>query len=157
MNVPEPGSIVQWVRGRLLRLWLTKGGGFYGLGYVITFIVLEARALTSDIAASDSVIGFVESQAIQYIIRISFQSIVNGVLAIVWPIYLLNWLGGFGILVLVGGYLAFVHGARPLVETWFPEIGEAREAKAAKKLARRENKRARRASKAPGSEQEPLS
>jgi hypothetical protein len=73
------------------------------------------------------------------------------------PIYLLNWLGGYGILVLAGGYLAFVHGARPLVETWYPEIGEAREARAAKKLARRESKRARREKKAPASEQEPLS
>ena len=67
----KPSSVAHWSRNWLVRLWITKGGGFYGLGYVITFVALEIRSLTGDLTGSESVAGFIASQAIQLVIRVA--------------------------------------------------------------------------------------
>jgi hypothetical protein len=68
----------------------------------------------------------VAGQAVQYLLRISVESIVNSVLALVWPIYLLRWLGWYGLVVFWIGYVGFEYGLRPLLENWFPELEAAR-------------------------------
>ena len=88
-------------------MWQAKGGGFYGLGYVVSLLVLEARTLTGDIAASDGVTAFLTSQLVGYVIRFSAESFVNAMLAFAWPMWLFQRLGPWAIPILVGGYLAF--------------------------------------------------
>ena len=129
----EPRSILTWSRDWLVRLWITKGAGFYGLGYVITFVTLEARALSSDLGGSGGMTGFVTSQIIQFIIRFSVESFLNAMFALMWPVNLFRWLQGWGLPVLIGAYCLYRFVVRPTLETWFPELREAREAKAAKK------------------------
>ena len=133
----QPSSVVHWSRNWLVRLWITKGGGFYGLGYVITFVSLEIRSLSGDLTGSDSVSGFVTSQGIQLIIRFSIESFLNAISALIWPVHLLQWLSGLGLVVLVAAYVGYRYTVFPLIETWVPEIREARETKAARKAARR--------------------
>jgi hypothetical protein len=136
----EPRSVVPRARAWLATLWAAKGGGFYGLGYVIAFLVLEAGSLTSSVGNS-SVSGFVTAQAIQYVLRFSVESILNTVLALVWPIHLLTWLGGYGLIVLAAGYAIFELGVRPLVEVAFPELKEARIERARLRQEKRDRKR----------------
>jgi hypothetical protein len=141
----EPRSIVPRARAWIAALWQAKGGGFYGLGYVITFLALEAWTLTSAVGESSSASGFVAAQAIQYVLRISVESILNTVLALIWPVHLLRWLGGYGLIVVAAGYAAFELGIRPLVENWFPELREARIERARLKQEKRDRKRQKRA------------
>lgn len=131
----RPRSGVKFARSWFVRLWVTKGGGFYGLGYVIAFVMLEFRTFTGDLGGGGGVAGFITSQVFQYLIRISFESILNVFLAAVWPIYLLGWLGVWGFAVLIGGYLLFELAARPAVEAWFPELNEAGAAEAGEQEA----------------------
>jgi hypothetical protein len=107
---------------------------------VIAFLVLEAGSLTSSVGNS-SVSGFVTAQAIQYVLRFSVESILNTVLALVWPIHLLTWLGGYGLIVLAAGYAIFELGVRPLVEVAFPELKEARIERARLRQEKRDRKR----------------
>lgn len=125
----EPRSAVRWLRSAFLRLWQARGGGFYGLGYVIAFIILEAKLFTGQFLGSESVTQFVTNEVLEYVFRFSVLSFLNGLLALLWPAYLLAWVGAWGIAVLVGGYFAFERVARPLIENWFPELKEARENK----------------------------
>ncbi|MBA3563845.1 MAG: hypothetical protein H0W33_07535 [Gammaproteobacteria bacterium] len=129
----EPRSAVRMLRAALLRLWQARGGGFYGLGYVVTFIVLEAKLITGEFLGSESFLQFVTSEILEHVFRFGILSLVSGVLALIWPAFVLSWLGVWGFAVLLGGYFAFEHAGRPVVERWFPEIREARETKERKR------------------------
>ncbi len=141
----EPRSVVPLLRGWLLALWQARGGGFYGLGYVIAFIGMEIRTLAGDLSGSDSVSEFVLQQTLEYVSRICVESFVNAFLALLWPAFVLQWLAGWGIVVLIGGYLVFEHGLRQLVETWLPELREARIRQESRKQEKEANKRLKRA------------
>lgn len=122
----DPRSILPRVRGWLVELWALRGGGFYGLGYIVAFVALEIATLTGDFGSSASVSGFFEAQILQYLARVSVQSMINTVLALLWPIYLLRWWGWYGIAMLVIGSGIFELAIRPRVEAWLPELKEAR-------------------------------
>ncbi len=143
----EPRAIVPLLRGWLLGLWQARGGGFYGLGYVLTFIGMEIRTFTGEIGGSDSVSEFVLQQTFEFVSRICIDSFVNVFLALLWPAFLLEWLGGWGILVLLVGYFGFEHGIRPLAESWLPELREARILRERQKQEKHEKKRLKRARK----------
>jgi hypothetical protein len=140
----EPRSVFGMLRKAVVGLWVARGGGFYGLGYLVAFIVLEVQIFTSELAESTGVSDFVTSQMLEFALRVGFMSFVNGFLALVWPIYLLDWLGGPGILVLLGGYLIFERVLRPFVEGHIPELKEARAQAALKKAKSMMRKRRRR-------------
>ncbi len=118
----NPKSIGTMMRDALVGVWRARGGGFYGLGYVITFIVLEIRLIVGDVSESEGVVDFVSSQMIEFIFRFGIQSFVNGFLAFLWPVYILNWLGAWSIALLVGGYYGFEKLLRPAVEGWLPDL-----------------------------------
>ena len=135
-----PGPHV--LRGWLTKLWASKGGGYYGLGYVVTFVALEVRSLSSGLTTVDGLVA----QAVQYVLRFSVDSVRNVVSALIWPAHLIEWLGTTaGLVVLAAGYVAFDAAIRPLVQTWLPEVGEAIAEQRRRKEEKREEKRARRA------------
>lgn len=147
----EPHSAFALLRGAAVALWVARGGGFYGLGCVVAFIALEVRTFTTELAASTSVSDFITSQALEYVLRIGFMSFLNGFLALIWPVYLLDWLGVPGVLILAGGYLVFEQGLQPIVEGHVPELKTARDMavlkkrqKAAAKLKRSPERAAKR-------------
>lgn len=127
----NPKSIGTMVRSGLVSVWRARGGGFYGLGYLITFIVLEIRLIVGDVSESEGVVDFVSSQMIEFIFRFGIQSFVNGFLAFLWPVYVLNWLGAWSLALLVAGYYVFEKLLRPAVEGWLPELVSASAAPAA--------------------------
>ena len=129
----RPSSVLEWIQSWAVRLWITKGGGFYGLGYVITFVSLEVRSLTGDVSGSGGVEDFITSQFIQFIVRFSFESFLNALFALAWPFYVLRDNPLMGVAVLIAAFAAYRLLARPLLEGWFPELKKAREAKAERK------------------------
>ena len=140
----EPRSAITMLRSAAVGLWVARGGGFYGLGCVVAFIALEVQMFTSELGESTGVTDFVTSQALEFVLRVGFMSFLNGFLALVWPIYLLDWLGGPGLLVLLGGYLVFERVLRPFVENHIPELKKARAQAALKKAKSMMRKRGRR-------------
>lgn len=147
----EPKSIGPMMREALVRVWSARGGGFYGLGYVVAFIVIEVRMFTGEILDSSSVADFALAQIFEYAIRVSFLSFINVFLAFIWPVYVLNFAGGYGIAALLLGYIAFEKLLRPVVESHFPElvvVREQRERKKGRKAEARGRGRARKAENA---------
>lgn len=147
----EPKSIAPMMREALVRVWSARGGGFYGLGYVVAFIVIEVQMFTGEILDSSSVADFALAQIFEYAIRVSFLSFINVFLAFIWPVYVLNFAGGYGIAALLLGYIAFEKLLRPVVESHFPElvvVREQRERKKGRKAEARGRGRARKAENA---------
>lgn len=100
----DPKQVGVIARERAIRLWMLRGGGWYGLGYVITFIVLEIRMVVADAVGSDDVVTFLGQQALEMVFRFASQSFLNGLLAFLWPAFVLEYMGGWGIVVLVGSW-----------------------------------------------------
>lgn len=143
----EPRSVVGMTRNWLLDLWLAKGGGFYGLGFVITFIILEVRFFVGDLSSSSSVADFVAQEALELVFRIGYQSIINLVMAAIWPVLVLDRLGAWAFAILIAGYLGFEYLLRPLLEGWMPELREARLSKENRKREKQQAKRLKKANK----------
>ncbi|MFP6817316.1 MAG: hypothetical protein VB949_16845 [Pseudomonadales bacterium] len=126
----EPRRIVSLMGDGLFSTWRARGGGFFGLGYLIAFVVLELQMISTEVRGSDGVVEFFTSQIVEYIFRFAVQSLVNVILALIWPVYVLQWLGGWGLVALGGGYLLFEKVLRPYVEGWFPQL-QTKESKSA--------------------------
>lgn len=120
--VREPKRALPLAREAFAHAWRARGGGFYGLGYLIAFGWLQVNVLVGDVSESDSVSQFAMGAAVEYLIRFSLMAFLNVFLALLWPLYVLEQFGGMGIILLALGYLAFEYGLRPLVEQVFPEL-----------------------------------
>jgi hypothetical protein len=118
----DPASAGALLRSGLLGIWRARGGGFYGLGYLITFLLLEARLLISELAQSDGVMDFVGGQIVEYLLRLGLLSVLNVLQAFIWPLHVLGALGFWGLVLLAISYFAFERGLRPRVESAFPEL-----------------------------------
>lgn len=140
----DPLSIFPRARAWFIALWVRNGGGFFGLCYVVAFVVLEVMTLASA-AADSSTSGFIVGQALQYVLRVSIESFFNAFRAVLWPLYLWRWLGIYSLVVLAAGYFAFEYALRPVIEHWFPELEKARLERARLKQEMRDAKRSKRA------------
>lgn len=118
----EPRSAGSLARSALLELWRARGGGFYGLGYVVTFLVLEVRMLAGELGESASLAAFVGSQLLEYVFRVGILSLLNALQAFIWPLLILAAMGGWAIVLLAAGYVVFERWLRPRLETAFPEL-----------------------------------
>jgi hypothetical protein len=137
----QPSAVLPVLRRWLVKIWASRGGGFYGLGYLIAFVALEVRSLSVDLTSVSGVVA----QAAQYLVRFSIESFINGISALLWPVYLFQWLGGLGVVVLVAGYAGFEFAIRPVMEALLPEIREAIAEKERRKQERKERKASKRA------------
>src|SRR5262245_28204278 len=69
----QPGAILPLLRRWLVKLWASRGGGFYGLVYVVTFVALEIRSLSGGLTTVSGLLA----QAVQYVLRFSVDSVRN--------------------------------------------------------------------------------
>ena len=123
--IAEPRSVPRTMRDAFLRLWRTRGGGFYGLGYVIAFVVLEIQAFIGNWqSAATDVVGMVVQEVLQFVFRFAAQSMLNGLLAFGWPIYVVDKLGGWGLALIAVGWWSFDRYVRPWVAVRLPEPSE---------------------------------
>ncbi|PIP80473.1 MAG: hypothetical protein COW84_05055 [Gammaproteobacteria bacterium CG22_combo_CG10-13_8_21_14_all_40_8] len=105
----------QWSKGykrRLLtefhKLWRSKSSGFYGLGYIATFIYFEVMAFFKEIIEFDFSFSGIIGQIITQLISFSIQTIINTVQAIIWPFTFIHYMSAVpGFLLLAAGY--FIH------------------------------------------------
>ncbi|MGI9327157.1 MAG: hypothetical protein ACR2PZ_18210 [Pseudomonadales bacterium] len=117
----NPRLLWVWVRAGLLRMWRLRGGGFYGLGFVATFVVLQLGSLFADASEAAGPVDFLTSQLSEAIIRLTGDSIGNLVKAFLWPIYFVVWAGAYGLLALLTGFLIFDRWLKPWINDQFPE------------------------------------
>jgi len=110
----RPGTIGTRMRDAAIEIWSSRGGGFYGLGYLVTFIVLEVQAFLSGFETTDAV-TFFETELLQMIFRFAWQSVLNSFVALAWPVFVLKYLEAWGIVVLVAGGWLYGRFAAPYV------------------------------------------
>jgi hypothetical protein len=114
----EPAAAGAIARESAVALWSSRGGGFYGLGYLITFVILEVRMFVTGIETSDDVVAFLGQQMLEMFLRIAFESLGNVLQAFLWPLLWLSALGNWGIAVLIGGWWGYGRFLAPRVARW---------------------------------------
>ena len=151
--VRDPNHAWLLVTNALLSTWRSRGGGWYGIGYIVTLLYWEVKLFVQDIAEAGGVVELLTSQLGQLLFRWFSESITNMVLAFTWPVRLLELAGtlpGIALLVLI--HYGFEYWLRPLAEARFPELREDREAKtqakAEKRAAKEQKKEKKRAKRA---------
>ena len=119
--VTEPRTAPGLLREGLLKLWRVRGGGFYGLGYVVTFVVLEIRMFIGNVVDSTDVVTIVVQEVLELLFRFAVQSFVNGFIAFGWPIFVVDYLGDWGLLAIGVGWFLFDRWAKPWINARLPD------------------------------------
>ncbi len=131
--VTEPSKVPSQIREGLLKLWRVRGGGFYGFGYVIAFVVLEVRAFIVNFEGDGDIATMIVQEVLQFVFRFAVQSFLNGFIAFGWPVFVVDYLGGWGLLALGLCWLVFERWARPWINSKLPELApEEKPSKAGK-------------------------
>lgn len=117
----DPWLLGVWIRQGLLRMWRVRGGGFYGIGFVVTFVYSQAQSLLQDVTEADGVVDFLTSQLSEAIIRFTGDFLGNLIAAFVWPLLLLGWTDAWGLVALVVGFFVFDRWIKPWINRQFPE------------------------------------
>lgn len=113
---------VNYYRRHLLKIWESRGGGFYGFVFLITFVYLEVIDLAGDIAALPRArldLGFL----ISWFAANLRDAITNLVHAAIWPA---SWIQRFGVGILSGALLLACYGTyrliHPTVRRWLTPV-----------------------------------
>ncbi len=117
----NPRSLPTLIQRWLVRLWRLRGGGYYGFGFVVTFVVLEIRMLLGEWQESKGIVEFVGQQMIEFVFRFFIESFFNSLLAFVWPLLLIGQLELWGVGLLVAGYFVFERAIKPRLAKLFPD------------------------------------
>jgi len=118
----EPKRLYPLLRTGFIDTWRSRGGGFYGLGYVVTFVYFEIAMVVGDALDSEGVGDFAVGQILEYVLRLGLLSFVNVFRALLWPFFVLEHLGWVGIILLAAGFAGFEYLLKPLVEQYLPEL-----------------------------------
>lgn len=110
-----------WIRQALLRMWRLRGGGFYGIGFVATFLYTQAQSLFDDAAESAGLVDFLTSQLSEALIRLSADFLGNLITAFLWPLWLLSFTGAWGLLGMLITFLVFDRWIKPWINARFPD------------------------------------
>jgi len=143
------------VKAGLIKLWSTGGGGFYGLGYLITFVWYEVQLLAREMAGADGIIDFLTEQLLERVLRLAIDSFGNSIKAFLWPVWVMSEYELWGMGALVVGSLLYARYLHQRIVAYLgvdPEA-EKKAKRAAKKAAQQAKLKKRGASAARSSKQ----
>jgi hypothetical protein len=125
--IAEPHSVGPMLRDGLVQLAHPRRR-LLRSGYVICFVVLEIRMFAGDALQSDGVVSFVVMEFVGLVFRVTVQSFLNGLLAFGWPVFVLELLEGWGILLIGVLWVVFDRWATR-INVWLAErnAGEEQE------------------------------
>ena len=89
--------------GAIGKLWRKHGGGYYALLAVGTFVYLEVQSIAESFASSDGLGDFVSSEIVGTIVTLGIETLLNSLLAGLWPVMWLRWMGPVPALAWAGG------------------------------------------------------
>lgn len=116
-----PRELVALIRRFVRTIWDARGGGFYACGVVIAFAWLELQTIAEDVSGAESIGDFLGEQIVETVFRFLGESFVNGWLALIWPIYVIDLHPTWGIVALAAGYGVFALFIKAPLERWIFE------------------------------------
>ena len=109
------GVFKRWARA----VWQLRGGGFYALGFIVTFAYLEVMELLfDDIPTLVSMRDPFGGDLIDFVIDFLVDTLMNMLSAFIWPVHVLSWQEPWGVLLLIAGFLLFPKLLKGPLEHW---------------------------------------
>ncbi len=94
----------------------------YAVGYILTFLFFEAQSIFEEIAESTGLGDFLSNQLIGFVIRFATDSVINMVMALMWPVYIVQLYPPFGAIALGIAFIAFPkYWKKPIEKILFDE------------------------------------
>ncbi|MBT8092412.1 MAG: hypothetical protein KJN77_05190 [Gammaproteobacteria bacterium] len=113
-----PGKAHGWFRTWSGKVWKVRGGGLYAVGYALTFLFLEVRAIFSEISEARGVVDFFTNQIVEFVFRFLSESLVNMISAFLWPVYLIELWPPYGLILLAALFILFPLVLKKPIERW---------------------------------------
>jgi hypothetical protein len=107
-----------WFRRWFTKVWRVRGGGLYACGYAITFVALEVTTVVGELVESTSIGNFLSEQLVEFIFRFVGDSMVNLLMALMWPVYIVQWQPPFGAIGLGLAYIVFAKYLKKPISDW---------------------------------------
>lgn len=131
------GMFKRWARS----VWEVRGGGFYALGFIVAFTYLEVMELLfDDIPKLISMRDPLGGELLSFIIDFFVDTLINLLLAFIWPLYVLQWQAPWGLLLLVAGFFLFPKFLKAPLENWLFDGAQPNFKKKRSKCKRRKEK-----------------
>jgi hypothetical protein len=98
--------------------------------------VLQVRSFTEAVTGATSFSEFVIGEIAGHLLRFGIDSFVNGLLALLWPFFVIEHLHGLGIALLIGAFFVFERWLKPSVVQWLPELRRRRKRRSRRRQAK---------------------
>jgi len=96
----------------------------YAVGYILTFLIFEARTIVEEISQSSGVGDFLSNQLIEFVLRFATDSLANMIKAFMWPVYIVQLYPPFGPIALGLAFIAFPKYLKKPIEKWLFDESE---------------------------------
>ena len=113
-----PAALHEFVRKFVRNVWDARGGGLFAIGFVIALVWLEARMLFQDLSNFAGFGDYFGEQLIQFLLRFTFESVLNTFQALLWPVFFIQFYGPWGLAVLVAMFAIFPKTLKAPLERW---------------------------------------
>ena len=115
-DMPEPhGRLSRWLNAAID----DRGGGYYGILALITFLILEVRMLWAEWLDADSLESFLTQLGFEALLGFSAESVIHAVWASIWPFYWYTHLGVNAVWLALIAWLVYRAGA-VMLGSWLP-------------------------------------
>ena len=138
------GAFRRWCQ----RVWRSRGGGLYAVGFMVAFGYLETVDVLFDDVPQLFAINWFSGEVFGFAVDFLVDTLRNMLLAFLWPVLVAQWQAPLGLLLLAAMFLLFPRVAQAPLESWLfegqpaPDLRAEREARRREKRARREAQRA---------------
>ena len=90
----------------------------YAVGYILTFLIFEARTIVEEISESSGVGDFLSNQLIGFVLRFATDSLANMIKAFMWPVYIVQLYPPYGPIALGLAFIVFPKYLKKPIEKW---------------------------------------
>lgn len=90
----------------------------YAVGYILTFLIFEARTIVEEISESSGVGDFLSNQLIGFVLRFATDSLANMIKAFMWPVYIVQLYPPYGPIALGLAFIIFPKYLKKPIEKW---------------------------------------
>ena len=119
MNARElTGHLHGWFRIWFRKVWQSRGGGLYAVGFAISFAFLEVRTVILEFLEADSVAAFIREQLLEFVFRFALDSLVNLVQSFIWPVFVIESAQPWGAIALAAAFVLFPRTLKKPIERW---------------------------------------
>ncbi len=129
------GAFRRWCQ----RVWRSRGGGMYAVGFMVAFLYFEFVDIVFDDVPKIFTTSWLSSEAIEFGIDFIVDTFTNIFRAFMWPVYVIQWQTPVGVFALAAMFYLFPRVVQKPIEHWMFE-GEGAPDLAAEKADKKRRK-----------------